>query len=198
VRIGWIYALGLVAVGGALAIILRATPPWMLAGDVKEEAVKIGLQVFVFGLAGGGVKLLLDRQTEHRKFRAEMLDRLGQAHKRIFRVRRLLPVSSAESVHELLGELMDARQDLGATNHAVRVGGLGARIEEIQQETKTMRDYLDEVIRGALAEEGSAERGVYTAFLSWNTQGPYEERFKKSYLNAKKLVDPSFKPPEAL
>jgi hypothetical protein len=192
--IGWIYCVGLLAIGGALWVALTVTPPWMSADDVHAELVKVALQVVVFGLAGGGVKLLLDRQTEYRKFRADLLDRLGRAHKEVYRVRRLLPTGNPEEDRRLLGELMDARQDLGAAYHAARIWGLGSKVKDIQRETEAMREYLESVISGALAAEDAPSRGAYVAFLGWRTPGEYESRFKASYTKAKKLVDPRFRP----
>lgn len=193
--IGAIYCVGLLALGGALAFVLGLShPPWLAHAAVKEELVKVAIQVIVFGLAGGGVKVLLDRKAEQRWFRSDMLERLGNAHRSVYRVRRLLPLSRPEEFPQLLGELMDARQGLGATYHAARVWGLGARVKDIQRETEAMRKYLEDVICGALASHGAPERAAYEAFLNWRVADSYEHAFKKRYLAAKKMIDASFEP----
>ena len=191
---GWLYCGGLLLLGGALSLVLAGQYPWLSGTDVREELVKVGIQVFVFGLAGGGVKLLLDRQTEERRFRSEILERLGRAHKDVYRIRRLLPTSGDEERRALLRELMDARQDLGATSHALRIGDIGAKLEAIQRETRAMRAYLKKVIHGAFAPPDSPERQPFTDFLNWQVEEcPYKTEFKKPYLRAKLLVDPSFR-----
>jgi hypothetical protein len=194
--IGVIYVVALVVVGGALGIVLTGATPWMGGTEVKAEVVKVAIQVVVFGLAGGAVKLLLDRQAEARRFRVDVLERIGRAHKDVYRVRRLLAAAPPDAARELLGELMNARQELGAAYHLMRVWGLGGKVADVQQETEAMRSYLEEVIIGASASDGTPERGAYTAFLAWRQPGPYEDRFKAPYKRAKGLVDPNFRPDE--
>jgi hypothetical protein len=190
---GWLYCGGLLLLGGALYLVLAGQYPWLSGTEVREELVKVGIQVFVFGLAGGGVKLLLDRQAEERKFRSDILERLGRAHQDVYRVRRLLPSASPEEKRALLRELMDARQELGATSHVLRLGKLGAEVEKVRAEMDAMRDYLEVVIQGALAPEGTPD---YSAFLEWQVEdGPYQARFKDPYFRVKELVDPSFRRP---
>ena len=161
---------------------------------VREELVKVAIQVLVFGIVGGGVKLLLERRAAHRRFQADMLDRLGRAHKEVYRIRRLLPNSDAATARVLLGQLMDARQDLGAAYHAARIWGLGPQILEVQNHTEAMRAYLEAIVSSALAAADSPERGRYVEFVDWPTVGSYERDFKARYLLAKKLVDPAFRP----
>jgi hypothetical protein len=184
---------GLVLIGGALAFVLGSTPPWMMPATLKEELVKLGLQVVVVGLAGGGVKLLLDRQQEHRKFRSDMLERLGRAHKDVYRIRRLLPKSDDKETLALIGELMNVRQDLGFVYHVVRVWGLDESIQKIQTEIEAMRKYLETVTAGALSPPEAPEHAAYKDFLDWQKdEGRYQEEFKARYRKAKQLVDPSF------
>lgn len=182
----WLYPVGLVALVVALSIVLTGQDPWLTCSATREELAKVGIQVVVFGLAGGGVKLLLDRQRETRQFRSDMLERLGQAHKVMYRVRRLLPGSDPDTVRELLGELMDARQDLGATTHVMR-----GRIEEVPLKIEAMRRYIEDVTKSALANDGSPEsKAAYAEFIDWRTEGSYEVVFKQSYREAKRLIDP--------
>lgn len=71
---GRVYFVGLLALGVALAVVVvGVTPPWMKPEAVQEEAVKVAIQVLVFGVAGGAVKFLLDRQAALKTFRSEML-----------------------------------------------------------------------------------------------------------------------------
>jgi hypothetical protein len=190
---GVLYCLGLLIVSGALAWALSTGSTGMTPNEVKAEVVKIGLQVVVFGLAGGGVKLLLDRQGELRAFRTDMLDRLGTAHKDVYRIRRLLGLNPDDTA-ELLGELMDARQDLGAAYHTARIGGFSRRIVQVRAETDGMRAYLEGVIVGALAADDTPERAAYTAFLDWRRGSEaYDTEFKHRYFRAKGLIDPSFR-----
>jgi hypothetical protein len=187
-----LYILGLLFVGGALIAVLSAETAWMPIPDVKAELVKIGLQVFIFGLLGGGVKLLLDRQAELRDFRRQMLERLGKAHKEVYRIRRLLGIN-AEDTPKLIGELMDARQDLGAAYHLARIWGFARSLTQIQRETEGMRAYLEAVIVGALAADDAPERTAYISFLDWRGgSGAYDAEFKERYVRAKQLVDPNF------
>jgi hypothetical protein len=181
----WLYVVGLVVLVVALTIVLTLPDPWLSGRVVREELAKVGIQVVVFGLAGGGVKLLLDRQAEDRKFRADLLERLGQAHKVVYRVRRLLPGSDAVKARELLGELMDVRQDLGATTHVMR-----GKIANVSQAIDAMREYIEAVVQAALAADDSSGRGPYAEFIDWKTLGAYETGFKMHYRNAKRLIDP--------
>jgi hypothetical protein len=187
---GWLYGAGLVLVGGALLLVLGGSYPWLSGAEVRQELVKVGIQVFVFGLAGGGVKLLLDRQAEEKAFRSDILERLGRAHKEVYRVRRLLPSADSSEKRTLLRELMDARPELGATTHVLRNGNLDTAVE-IRKLMNAMRDYLEEVIEGALTPDATPE---YAAFLNWQAkEGSYQTRFKQPYLRVKELVDPSFR-----
>ena len=189
-----LYLLGLTVVGLALIAALRADPAWMEPKELKAELVKLGLQVWVIGLAGGALKWLLDRQAEHRAFRENMLERLGDAHREVYRVRRLLSADSANRL-TLLGELMNARQALGSAYHVGRIKGLDPKWVQVQTETEAMRDYLEEVINGGLASEDSEQRRKYLDFLRWRDEGSgYEIEFKKRYTDAKQLIDPSFEP----
>jgi hypothetical protein len=188
------YCLGLLLVGGALVGVLSGDAPWMDSMEVRQEIVKIGLQVIVFGVVGGGVKLLLDRRAEYRAFRTDMLERLGKAHRDVYRIRRLLGVTGTDTA-SLLGELMNARQDLGAAYHFARSWGFRRKLAQIRRETDCMRSYLKRVIEGALARDDAPERIVYTDFLDWRVEhSAYNSEFKKHYSDAKQLIDPSFRP----
>jgi hypothetical protein len=190
---GAFYCFGLLLVGGALVAVQSLDTPWMPFSVMKAELVKIGLQVVVFGLLGGAVKLLLDKQTEFRTFRADMLERLGRVHKEVYRIRRLLGINAADH-SKLLGELMNARQELGAASHLARIWGFGSKLKQIQRETEDMRTYLERVIVGALTADDAPKRAVYIDFLDWRGgSGTYNKEFKEHYLKAKKLVDPSFR-----
>lgn len=187
-----LYWAGLLVVGGALC--LMVSDAWIAETSFKEELVKTGLQVLVFGIAGGGVTWLVDRQRQQRELRADLLARLGQAHKDVYRVRRLLTLAadSAERA-KLLGELMDARQDLGGASHSARVWDLGGRRIEVQKTMQGMRDYLKTVIDGALASDDHPDKAVYVDFLAREGEcKTYLASFKNPYLRAKQLVDPTF------
>lgn len=186
------YCAGLLLVAGTLWWAV-GRPGWMPRETFRDELVKTGLQALVFGLAGGGVKVLLDWQARRRDFRAEILGRLGRAHKDVYRVRRLLASTpdGAERA-KLLGEMMDARQDLCATNHTVGVRGLGSVATQVKDATTLMRTYLEDVIEGALAPDGDQRREKYVAFLD-RGRSDYLQGFKKPYELAKRLVDPTFK-----
>jgi hypothetical protein len=105
----------------------------------------------------------------------------------------LLQAGAGDKEKDLLGELMDVRQDLGSAYHAVRIWGLGSRIKQIQEENDGMRKYLETVIDGALAGPNTKSHEAYLAFLRWQHEGAYETDFKARYLRAKTLVDPSFR-----
>jgi hypothetical protein len=189
---GLIYFGGLVVTGVVLAIVLWGDSPWMMPGAFKEELVKAGIQVVVFGLAGGGVKLLLDRQQENRKFRSDMLERLGRAHKDVYRIRRLLPLSDSKETLAILGELMNVRQDLASVYHVARGWGLGSSLQSIQSQIEAMRAYLEAVTAGATSPPDSPEYAVYKDFLDWRREdGRYQSEFKARYKKAKLLLDPS-------
>jgi hypothetical protein len=189
-----LYFGGLLAVG--LALWWMASHQWMGVSTSKEELFKVGIQVFVFGLAGGGLKLLLDHQSEQRAFRAAMLERLGQAHKSVYRIRRVIAASASSEDHSrLLGELMDVRQDLGTVYHVVRVWRLGRKVAALQRHTNQMRQYLEAVIESALTPAGDPRRLAFDEFLNWREPGgAYQTRFKVPYVSAKKIVDSSFTP----
>ncbi len=200
---------------------------WMAEGDLRERLVTLGLQVLVFGLAGGGVKLLLDEAAARREFRTDVLRSLGQAHKQVYRVRRLLervekaldearkcestPVnravdrraSTADQALEaektqLLGELMDVRADLGGVRHEVRPWTKRSERVRVQQKVEGMRDYLEEVVRAADAAADDKNKKLYTEFLETSpNSASYLARFKRPYQEVKKLVDPKFEDPSA-
>lgn len=190
----FLYLVGLGALLCVLLIVLTGQNPWMDEGAVRQELVKTGIQVLVFGLAGGGVKLLLDRQAERRRFRSDMLERLGQAHKIVYRARRLLPTCDPETARELLGELMDARQELGATTHVIRTHRFGGESKEVRRRIAEMRKYLEAAVVGALAAPNSQERKAYTEFINWQQEtGSYTDVFKTHYKEAKYLIDPDLR-----
>jgi hypothetical protein len=185
-----VYLSGLVLVAAALGYGWHAG--WAPDTEIKEQLFEIGLQVLVFGILGGGVKLLLDHQDDLEEFRSEMLERLGRAHREVYRIRRLLPSATEEGRRKLLGELMDARQDLGDTYHAVRSWGLGKKIDGVCTHINAMRAYLEEVIEGALEPTDPAKRTAYEGFIDFRNGGTaYEKGFKESYVAAKAIVDPS-------
>lgn len=189
-----LYSVGLGALLCGLVIVLNVQTPWMSGAAVREELTKVAIQVLVFGMAGGGVKLLIDRQAERRRFRADMLERLGQAHKVVYRARRLLANCAPETSRELLGELMDARQELGATTHVIRASRSGGDSDAVRDAIAAMRGYLEAVITGALAAPDSPDRAAYAAFIDWQSEtGSYNEVFKKLYEKAKELIDPKLK-----
>src|SRR5262245_31583412 len=111
---GYFYSVSLVIIVAALVFVMTVPSPWMTHADFKKELVQVGIQVVAFGLVGGGIKLLIDRQQKYREFRADMLDRLGSAHRDVYRIRRLLQVSEQKETPALLGELMNVRQNLGS------------------------------------------------------------------------------------
>ena len=163
-----------------------------------DQLVKVGLQVLVFDLAGGFVKFLIDRAAELRNFRSEILRRLGNAHRTVYRVRRLLEGVDKDKRGQLLGELMDARQDLGSVYHDVRVTRLlepRAR-KEVRNKIKSMREYLEDVIEAAIIDD-AAKQNAYTEFVDFRGSRRYEEEFKDRYFSAKELVDPRFKRAES-
>ena len=188
-----VYLSGLVLVAAGLSYAWVAG--WAPDTEVKSQLFEIGLQVLIFGILGGGVKLLLDRQNDLEEFRDDMLDRLGRAHREVYRIRRLLPTATEEQRRELLGELMDARQDLGATYHAARAWGVTKKLEEVRAHINAMRAYLEDVIEGALEAPNAAnnrKRAAYEAFIDFrNAARAYDKGFKASYDKAKRIVDPS-------
>lgn len=188
-----LYCAGLVGLTIALWLAV-SRGHWMDLAVLKSELVTIGLQALVFGLAGGGIKLLLDQATAQRKFRSEVLERLGQAHKQVYRVRRLLKVSSEAEQRRLLGELMDARQELGSVYHDVRLWLKPRNQESIQGHLQGIRDYIEKVVEGALApDRDTSKKAVYEEFLRFGEPGRYDTDFKSRYLQAKTLADTSFK-----
>ncbi len=188
------YVAGVLLVGAFLHF--AHTHGWMKAETFREEAMKLALQVLVVGLVGGAVQLLLDQQEQRRTFRADMLDRLGRVHKAVYRVRRLYGAAEDGEKHALLGELVDARQDLGTIPHTVRVWGYAATFKTIQAEVTAMRAYLEALVEAALPPGGGAQGAAFTEFLDWRGAGTtYATRFKGPYLRTKKLVDPSFEAP---
>jgi hypothetical protein len=185
-----VYLSGLVLV--AAALISAWLAGWAPDTEIKSQLFEIGLQVLVFGILGGGVKLLLDHQNDLEEFRSEMLERLGRAHREVYRIRRLLPTASDDARRALLGELMDARQDLGDTYHAARGWGLNKKLDETRAHINAMRDYLEEVIEGALEPAEPSKRAAYEAFIDFRNSVPaYENGFKASYVSAKAVVDPT-------
>jgi hypothetical protein len=165
---------------------------WAPDAEIKSQLFEIGLQVLIFGILGGSVKLLLDHQNDLEEFREDMLDRLGRAHREVYRIRRLLPTASEEARRELLGELMDARQDLGDTYHAARGWGLNRKLDETRAHINAMRAYLEDVIEGALEPSDAPKRAAYEAFIDFRNAAPaYEQGFKASYEAAKAIVDPT-------
>jgi hypothetical protein len=185
-----VYLSGLVLVAAGLTYAWVAG--WAPDTEIKSQLFEIGLQVLIFGILGGGVKLLLDHQNDLEEFRDDMLDRLGRAHREVYRIRRLLPTATEEARRELLGELMDARQDLGDTYHAARAWGLNKKLDETRAHINAMRAYLEEVIEGALEPAEPSKRAAYEAFIDFRNGGTaYEQGFKASYVAAKAIVDPT-------
>lgn len=165
---------------------------WMPVPTFKAELVKVSLQVLVFGIAAGLVKYVLDRAAEVRNFRSEVLRRLGDAHRSVYRIRRVLKAAGSQEHNRLLGELMDARQDLSGISHDIRVRGLLDTRRRIKEEIDVMRAYLEDVIDGAISEDGT-KNAEFRRFLDVSDRNEeYETHFKEPYIRAKRLTDPSF------
>ena len=185
------YCVGIVILGIALWWTVWVVC-WMTPGTFKQEIVKVGVQVLVFALAGGGIKLLLDQAEAHRLFRSEVLQQLGQTHKDVYRIRRLIGVVGNEEERlKLLGELMDARQNLGSIYHDVRISKVLKSREPIRKQLQEIRMYMEEVIEGGLVPKQDPAREGYEDFLDFkNPASRYEKDFKAHYTRIKELVDP--------
>lgn len=188
--------IGTAALLAGLLSWLVALEAWMSLGKLREAAVTLGLQVLVVGLVGGGIKWRLDQAAALRDFRMDVLRRLGQAHKTVYRVRRLLPRGGEAAPPELLGDLMDARQELGGLYHEVRPWVTLEDRKTIQRLLQEMRSYLEDVVVGGLVPSQRARRSIYEKFLDFRDPEGYETEFKERYWKIKKLADPAFKRPE--
>ena len=185
-----IYFAALALLGVLIAVAVASD--WMTTTDFTSALVEVGVQVFVFGLAAGLIKYRLDKDAEVENFRSEVLRRLGEAHRIVYRVRRLLGNADAQQRSNLLGELMNARQDLSAINHDIRIRGLIDERLRIAEEITIMRAYLEDVIEGALGED-SPRRMDYFEFLRISDENEeYKVQFKEPYIRAKRMADPSF------
>jgi len=189
IRLG--YCAALVVIGTATG--LAVAHEWMAVSQFKLKLVEVGIQVFVFGVAGGLVKLLLDSAAELRNFRSDVLSRLGQSHRTVYRVRRLLRIASDDEYGQLVGELMDARQDLGGIGHDIRITGMLERKRvEIQTEINSMRSYLEELIDQAVTASGAERCAFAESLVSSEGKLEYEKRYKERFIRAKELTDRSF------
>ncbi len=186
VKVSCLYGGGIIVL--ITAVVLMIVDNWL--PTYKEELVKLALQLLVVGVVGGVAQYVLDLRSQERAFRHDMLEQLGRVHKALYRVRRLYAIAVGDERRHLLGELMDARQDLGAILHTVRQRD-DTTFKVIKGSVDEMRAYLEQVITAVIRDIEGTREPALDAFVAWQDSGeatPYAENFKRHFESVRSKV----------
>lgn len=176
--IWWVVGALILLVLLMVALVLMGIDHWMRLSDIKEEFFKTTMQLGSATLAVGVASTLYGLWREAHDARADILERLGRAHGDVYVARRKLRLAAKHEgqLPEAVDLLLDARVQLGDTNHRLRAS---RSPEAVHEQIRVMRDYLEECVNRLIEDR---EKGAK------HTQKRYESDFKGPYLAAKYLI----------
>jgi len=166
----------------------------------QRETLKALGQVGVVGVLAAMVKFILaketserekrqERQLEWRAFQDDVLAEFGSAHRRVYKIRRLLLMKDTRpnEIRTSMLELMDVRNELGSIGHRLKPD-FDLDYKVARNNIKKLREYLETVTDGFL-QDGLVSEAVRRFIADAEDEdSSYFKGFKVPYQKAKDAI----------